>query len=155
MTLDQTDRHLLRLLQEDGRRSFKELGGMVGLAPSTVHGRVRRLEETGVLQGTRAEVDGAALGIGLRVMVFVQLHSQAAEVTLGFRAAVVAWEEVRGLFEVAGRFDYVLHVAARDPQHLRTFRNEQLASLPAVRNIETALIFDHWRAPVMPDWAGD
>lgn len=153
--LDQTDRTLLRLLQEDGRRPYKELGAEVGLAPSTAHGRVQRLREAGVLQGVRAEVDGAALGIGLRAMVFVQLETQAAAASLGFREAVVQWEEVRGLFEVAGRFDYLLHVAARGPDHLRAFRNARLASLASVRNIETALIFDHWRAPVMPDWVDE
>mgnify|MGYP000704399520 CR=1 FL=1 len=150
--LDAKDRQLLQLLQEDGRRAYKELGAAVGLAPSTVHARVRRLSETGVLRGVHGHVDGSALGVGLRAMVFVQLHSQAAPTTNGFRRAVVEFPEVRSLFEVAGRFDYLLHVIARDPAHLRQFRNERLATLEGVRNIETALIFDHWRAPVLPDW---
>lgn len=152
MALDRTDRALLRLLQDDGRRSFKELGGEVGLAPSTVHGRVQRLRESGVLRGVRAEVDEAALGIGLQAMIFVQLETSVAAVSAAFRSAVIQWEEVRGLFEVAGRFDYLLHVAARDPDHLRQIRNQRLSSLESIRTIETALIFEHWRAPTVPDW---
>jgi DNA-binding Lrp family transcriptional regulator len=151
--LDPVDRTLLRLLQEDGRRSYKELGAVVGLAPSTVHGRVRRLEEEGVLRGVHADVDGAALGIGLRAMVFVQLHSQAAPVTRAFREAVVGLPEVLGVFEVAGRFDFLLHLICRDPEHLRRVYTERLATVEGVRNIETALIFEAWRASVLPDWA--
>ncbi len=150
--LDPTDRTLLRLLQQDGRRAYRELGAEVGLAPSTVHGRVRKLERTGVLRGVHADVSEAALGARLRSMVFVQLHTQSAAETRGFRTAIETMPEVRSLFEVAGRFDYLVEVLARNPVHLRAFLYDKLASLPAVRNIETALIFDHWRAPVLPDW---
>jgi len=153
--VDATDRTLLRLLQQDGRRAYKELGAEVGLAPSTVHGRVRRLEREGVLRGVHADVDEAALGAELRAMVFVQLHTQSATETRGFRDAIEGMVEVRSLFEVAGRFDYLIQVLARNPAHLRAFLYEKLASLGAVRNIETALIFDHWRAPVLPDWGRD
>ena len=151
-SLDAVDRTLLRLLQQDGRRAYKELGAAVGLAPSTVHGRVRRLERSGVLRGVHADVDEAAVGATLRSMIFVQLHTQSATETASFRVAVEGWSEVRSLFEVAGRFDYLIEVLARDPVHLRAFLYEKLARLDAVRNIETALIFDHWRAPVLPDW---
>lgn len=151
-TLDPIDRSLLRLLQQDGRLAYKELGAAVGLAPSTVHGRVRRLEAQGVLRGVHADVEEEALGVELQAMVFVQLHTQTAAETAAFREAVQGLPEVRSLFEVAGRFDYLLYVIARNPRHLRTFRNEQLAGIEAVRNFETALIFDHWQAPVLPDW---
>ena len=153
--LDAIDRTLLRLLQQDGRRAYKELGAAVGLAPSTVHGRVRRLERTGVLRGVHAAVDQTALGAQLQAMVFIELHTQGARETRDFRSAVEVMPEVRSLFEVAGRFDYLMEVLARNPVHLRAFLYEKLATLSEVRNIETALIFDHWRAPVLPDWGRD
>jgi len=153
--LDATDRTLLRLLQQDGRRAYKELGAEVGLAPSTVHGRVRRLERTGVLRGVHADVAESALGAELRSMVFVQLHTQGAREGSEFRQTIEGMPEVRSLFEVAGRFDYLIEVLARNPVHLRAFLYQKLAGIDAVRNIETALIFDHWRAPVLPDWGGD
>lgn len=153
MDLDRTDRRLLQLLQEDGRRSYKELGGSVGLAPSTVHGRVQRLRDGGALRGIRAEIDDAVMGVTLQAMVFVELETQASKASLGFRDTATTWSEVRSLYEVAGRFDYLLHVGARDSNHLRAFRNDRLAAHPAVRSIETALIFDHWRSPAAPDWA--
>ena len=81
------------------------------------------------------------------------VQTQAAAASLGFRETATTWPEVRALYEVAGRFDYLLHVAARDTDHLRSFRNGRLAIHDRVRSIETALIFDHWRAPLAPDWA--
>lgn len=126
---------------------------MVGLAPSTVHGRVQRLHSEGVITGIHASVRESALGITLQAMVFVELQTQSAAASLGFREVATTWPEVRALYEVAGRFDYLLHVVARDTNHLREFRNERLAVHPAVRSLETALIFDHWRAQAAPDWA--
>ena len=153
--LDAIDRTLLRLLKQDGRRAYKELGAAVGLAPSTVHGRVRRLERTGILRGFHADVDHAALGAQLQAMVFVALHTQGAREIREFRSAVEAMPEVRSLFEVAGRFDYLMEFLARNPVHLYAFLYEKLATLSEVRTIETALTFDQWRAPVLPDWGRD
>ena len=73
--LDRTDDAILRLLQNDARLSVKEVAAAVGLAPSSVQGRIRALREAGVLRGAHAEVDPRALGIGL---------AEAAEAIGGF-----------------------------------------------------------------------
>lgn len=150
--LDRIDRTLLRLLQNDGRRSYKELGAEVGLAPSSVHGRVQRLQKRGVLQGVHAAVDESALGVSIRAVVFLQLHDHGHATTERFRDGVQAMAEVRSYTEVAGRFDYLLRVAARDTDHLRTVLYDHIAAMDEVRSIETALVFDEYRASVLPDW---
>ena len=72
--LDATDRELLRLLQGDARMTNNELAQRVGIAPSTCHGRVRRLIDSGVIRGFFADVDPAAVGRPLRAMVAVSLQ---------------------------------------------------------------------------------
>ncbi len=149
--LDRTDRQILALLQKDARLSNKELAAKVGLSPSACHGRVRRLENQGILLGSHAEVAPNALGIGLQAMVFVQLHSQNRSASTGFRASLAERPEVLAITELAGRFDFVLHLAVRDAAHLRALHAEVLAAAPEVRNLETALIFEHLRVPGLPD----
>src|SRR5262245_36398187 len=69
--LDDIDRKLLKILQEDGRTSYAELGKAVGLAVSSVNERVRKLSERGVITGVHAHLSPEALGLELLAFVFV------------------------------------------------------------------------------------
>ena len=76
--LDDVDRRLLAILHADARISNSALADAVGIAPSTCHGRVRRLQELGVIRGFHADIDPAAIGLPLQAMVSVSLQSGAA-----------------------------------------------------------------------------
>ena len=75
MTVDQTDRELLALMQEDATQSYAALGQAVGLSAGAAHERVRKLKTSGVIRRTTIEVDPAALGSG--VLAYVLLDSDA------------------------------------------------------------------------------
>jgi len=75
MTVDQTDRELLALLQQDATQSYAALGQAVGLSAGAAHERVRKLKASGVIRRTTIEVDPAALGSG--VLAYVLLDSDA------------------------------------------------------------------------------
>lgn len=152
--LDRIDHGILAALQNDGRLSNKELAAKVGLAPSSCLERVRRLRARGLIRGVHADVDPEALGVGLQALVFVDLGLHTRDVYERFRAEVGALPEVVALFQVAGRHDFVLHVAVRDPQHLQDLGLDQITSRPEVVHIETSLIFEHQRSAVLPDWGG-
>ena len=108
MPLDRIDAEILRLLQNDARLSNKAIAAKVGLAPSSVHDRVKRLWADGVLTGAHAEVDPGALGVGLEALFFIELakHERASVDRL--------MEEMRGIPEVrsahliTGRYDLVV-----------------------------------------------
>ena len=117
--LDRIDFDLLDALQNDARASNKQLAKTVHLAQSSCHARVRRLQESGVVRAMRAELDPAVIGIGLQAFVFVRLGQHDRESVLAFREHAMALEEAVGLFHVAGRFDFILHLAVRDADHLR------------------------------------
>ena len=151
--LDRIDRHILARLQEDGRRSNKELAAQVGLAPSSCAERVRKLREAGHMRGIHAEVDPRALGIQLQAMVFVQLERHAATIMSQFQEQVCAHPEVLAVYHVAGQHDFLVHVVARDTDHLQQLI--LMLSQPAVRHVQTALIFSHQRTHVLPDLTDD
>ncbi len=152
--LDRTDRAILRLLQDDAQASFKQIASAVGLAPSTVYERVRRLRASGVLRGVRADIDPAALGIGIQAMLLVELSLHRPETYAGFRDHLSDHAEVLAWYEVAGRRDLFVHVGARDTAHLQRLVIETFTARPEVHRVETTLIFDWQRAPVLPDLLG-
>ncbi len=146
--LDATDRRLVGELQNNARLSNKELANRIGVAPSTSLERVRRLIDTGVLLGFHADVAPAALRVGIQAMLSVRLsvheHSQIER----FREHVLQLPEVSALYHVAGGDDFMIHVAARDSNHLRDLVMSAFTTRAEVGHIETALVFEIVRKPV-------
>ena len=149
--LDRTDRTIVELLQQNARRSNKELAAAVGIAASTCSERVRRLEDEGVLAGYHADVDPGSLGIGLRAMVAIRLSRHAADEVDRFKAHALAMPEVIGLWHVTGANDFLVQVVVRDATHLRDLAVSGFTTLREVAHIETALIFEHVGKPGLPD----
>jgi DNA-binding Lrp family transcriptional regulator len=144
-TLDEVDRHIVRELARDARLPNNALADRVGIAPSTCLGRVRSLRERGVIRGYHADVDPAALGRPLQAMIAVRLQSHARGRIRGFVAEVAGLPEVLNVFFLAGKDDFLLHVAAASTAALRDFV-ETLSSNADVSYTETSLIFEHIRA---------
>ena len=152
--LDRTDRTIVALMQDDARRSNKELAAAVGIAPSTCSERLRRLEDAGVLLGYTADVDPAALGIGMRAFLAIRLRRHSASEVDTFREHVLSMPEVRQVSHVTGGNDFLIHVVVRDAAHLRDLAVTGFTSLPEVAHIETSLVFDHVAKRGLPDLAG-
>jgi DNA-binding Lrp family transcriptional regulator len=149
--LDRTDRELIALLQENARRSNKELASLLGLAQSTCSERMRRLEQAGVFRGFHAAVDPDALGIGLEAMVSVRMRRHSATEVDTFRQRAIERPEIVAVFHVTGSTDFLIHVVVRDASHLRDLVVAHISSWPEVGHIETSLVFDHLVDPGLPD----
>ncbi len=143
--IDDVDRRILNALHDDARIANSTLSEMVGIAPSTCHGRVRRLQEIGVIRGFYTDVDPAAIGRPLQAMVSVTLHSGARGRIRHFIGEVRKLPQVIDVYFLAGADDFILHVAARDTDDLRSFVVENLNADPDVAGTQTSLIFEHLR----------
>jgi DNA-binding Lrp family transcriptional regulator len=143
--LDETDRKILRELARDARLPNNTLAQLAGIAPSTCLARVRVLRERGVIRGYHAEIDPAALGLPLQAMVAVRLQGGARGHLRSFVAGMARLPEVLNIFFLAGKDDFLLHVAAASSEALRDFV-ERLSSNADVAYTETSLIFEHIRA---------
>ncbi len=126
--LDDTDRKIIRALQENARLSNKELAARVHLAPSSCLERARRLKDSGVLAAFETRIDPAAIGISLQAMISAKLRSHTPENREAFRRQALAREEVVAFFHVTGARDFILHVAVRDAEHLRQLIVEHLSA---------------------------
>jgi DNA-binding Lrp family transcriptional regulator len=151
--LDRIDHEILAALQKNARLSNKELAAAVGLAPSSCLARVSRLIRDGVLRGFHADVDPKALGIGLEALVFVRVVQHQSALMDALRNHLIALPEVLEVYYVAGSHDLVVHVAVRDVEHLRTLVAERIAARAELGQLETSLIFSHWRSAALPDYA--
>src|SRR5512146_1209457 len=119
--LDDIDRRIVHELARDARLPNNALADKVGIAPSTCLGRVRSLRERGVIRGYHADVDPAALGRPLQAMIAVRLQSHARGRIRAFVAEVAGLPEVLNVFFLAGKDDFLLHVAAASTATLRDF----------------------------------
>lgn len=152
--LDRIDFGILAALQKNARASNKELAATVGLAQSSCHTRLRRLQGMGAVLAMRAELEPSVVGIGLQAFVFVRLLRHDRESVLAFRAHVLTLREVVGLFHVAGRFDFILHLAVRDAEHLRDVAMDAFTARPEVAQLETHLLFEVTRTE-LPIYTAD
>ncbi|WP_216638120.1 Lrp/AsnC family transcriptional regulator, partial [Mycobacterium sp. 1423905.2] len=148
--IDEVDHRILAVLHGDARITNNALAEAVGIAPSTCHGRVRRLVDLGVIRGFYTDVDPVAVGLPLQAMISVSLQSHARGKIRSFIAQIRRRRQVMDVYFLAGADDFILHVAARDTEDLRAFVVEHLNADADVAGTQTSLIFEHLRgaAPI-------
>ncbi len=137
--LDQIDRQLLGILQDDGRITNVELAQRVGLTAPPCLRRVRALEDMGVIRGYHADLDGSKLGFGITVFAMVSLKSQAEEALRQFEDHMRALPEVRECHMLNGEIDFILKIVSKDLQSFQEFLTSKLTPAPNVGSVKTSL----------------
>ena len=135
--LDNYDRHILRILQQDGRISNQQLADEVGLSTAACWRRVRALEENGVLQQYTALVDPQKLNYSLCVFLLVSLSRHSKDNAREFEEAVFTCPEVLQCYAVTGNADFVLRVVIPDMATYDHFLTEKIFSLPGVSQVKS------------------
>lgn len=153
--LDPIDSRIIDELQKDGRITNAELAERVGIAPSTCLGRVRNLVSSGVISGFTALVDPQHLGLSLEVLISVTVRAGARQRISALSNELKELPEVLQLFFLGGVEDFIIHMAARDTDHVRDFVLEHLSAHPAVSSTRTSLVFSHHRNPVRGEYPSD
>jgi Lrp/AsnC family leucine-responsive transcriptional regulator len=136
--VSETDARLLGLLQADGRRSYADLGGELGMAGPSAHERVKKLETRGVIRGYRATVDPAA--VGLNVLAFTWVTQAPGTIAADLTPAFGAIPEIEECHYIAGEADYILKIRARDMEHLGEVVR-QVQTTTHVFSTETDVVF--------------
>jgi DNA-binding Lrp family transcriptional regulator len=137
--LDATDRHLLAVLQRDGRISVNELAAEVSVSRATAYQRLERLRAAGVLKGFTAVVDPAAAGLSIAALILANVEQHA------WRAARDKLRHLPGLQYLAmttGGFDFALLVRVADVETLRDVVLDRLQGMPEVRSTQTVFVLE-------------
>jgi DNA-binding Lrp family transcriptional regulator len=141
--MDAIDRKILAVLQEEGRLTITELAARVGLSVSPCHRRLRELERSKAIQGYRAIVDPAALGLTFQALVFVTMRQEDRETLLGFEAAVARVPEVLQAQRLFGDPDYLLRIVTADLPAYQELEDDVLSALPGVLRLNSTLVMKH------------
>ncbi len=136
--LDEIDHRLLGLLQDDDRLPVAELGKILGVAPSTLNDRIRRLVKLGVITGFHARVDPDKVGLDLLAFVFVGWSDPATEER--FLAAVARSPQVLEAHHVTGGWNYLMKVRLRTTRDLESFLARVLKEVPGLQRTETQIV---------------
>ncbi len=144
--LDEIDRKLLRLLQENGRMSSAELARRVNLSAAGLQKRLRKLEKNGVIERYVTLVNREALGLDLLCFVQVTLAHHQSEWVGRFRDQMKELPEVLECHHLTGEFDYLLKVVVANRQHLEKFLFEKITQIPGVDKIRTSIVLNEIKA---------
>jgi Lrp/AsnC family leucine-responsive transcriptional regulator len=148
--LDDIDRQLLEILQDDGRISNADLSRRVGMAPSAVFERVKRLEQRGVIRGYGAHLDPRAIERSLLAFVLVRSDERTGSISTG--EALAAVPGVLEVHHVAGQDSYLVKVRVKDPESLGRTLRDRFGAIPGVSSTQSTIaletILESWALPV-------
>ncbi|QKV19684.1 Lrp/AsnC family transcriptional regulator [Oricola thermophila] len=138
--LDETDRKILALLQDDARLTNNDLAERIHLSPSQCSRRRARLERDGFIAGYHAHVDGEKAGFGLVNFISVTLSTHNRNNAARFAELMTRLPEVQEAHALTGEMDYILKVVTKDLRGLSDFVNETLLPHEAVQNVKTSIV---------------
>ncbi len=137
MDLDETDRAILRLLQSDARTPFSEIAREIDMSSATVHDRVKRMEEAGVIRGYHADVDPKAVGFSISAIVGLRVEQGREEEALDRLADL---EGVQELDLTTGEWDIVMRVYAENTDALRELMFDRVADMEGFSRSQTMIV---------------
>ncbi|KLT67850.1 MULTISPECIES: Lrp/AsnC family transcriptional regulator [Flavobacterium] len=140
MALDETDKKILRLLQEDAHYTLKDIANKINLSLTPVHDRVKRLEKEGVIEKYVTILNKKKLGNNLTVYCQVTLTKQTYDTSEGFNQSILNLPEVVECNYVSGNFDYMLKIIIPDMESYHRFHQQKLSVLPEVSLLNTVFV---------------
>ncbi|MEP7075023.1 MAG: Lrp/AsnC family transcriptional regulator [Acidobacteriota bacterium] len=151
--INATDRQILEIIQRDARISNADIARQVGLAPSAVLERVRKLEERSVIRGYSTRIDPRQVGLGLTVFIAVR----TSECGGGVGEALAAIPEVLEVHDVAGEDCYMIKVRTKDTEALGQLLREKIKLIPKVIGTRTTVVLQTFKETnALPlDWVED
>ena len=144
--MDGIDHKILALLQQDARITNSDLARQVELSPPGLQRRLRKLEESGVIQKYVTVLDRERLGFDMLCFVQATLQRHEPEAVRRFRDIVKAMPEVLECHHITGEYDYLLKVLVRNRSHLEQFLVDKLTPVPGMDKIRTSLVLREIKA---------
>ena len=147
MILDETDRALLRLLQQDADQSATALAKNLSMSQPAIWRRMKRLKEEGVIKGVALNLNREKLGLGVTVFLGIKLATKGRVSLEDFERAVKAIPEVQQIEHVLGLYDYRLRVVARDISDFERVLRRRIMTLPGVGDLEANVLLSEEKRP--------
>jgi Lrp/AsnC family transcriptional regulator, leucine-responsive regulatory protein len=144
--IDEFDKKLLDLLQQNNMVTAQELGDKIGLSTSAVQRRLKRLRADKIIEADISIISPAAAGFGITCVVDVTLHLGSSKEIDGFKKLASASSEIMQCYYVAGTYDFVIIVNTRDMAHYEAFSKKYLMDNTHVKQFYTHVVMDRVKA---------
>ncbi len=138
--MDKTDRKILAELQKNGRASLQEISQAAGLSSTPCWTRMKRMEESGVIERYTVNLNAEALGLGETVMVQVTLDSHSDNTLEKFGEILASIPEVVEAYLVSGEYDYLLRIAVKDTKDYERLLREKLYKIKGIRHSKSSFV---------------
>lgn len=138
--IDNIDRKILTIIQENGRITNTEIAKRVGMAPSGVLERLRKLESNEIIRGYTARINPAALQYGLVAFVFVKSNDRVGEVRAAKLLARIP--EIQEVHHIAGEDCFLVKVRAHDTNELATILREKIGKIKSIASTRTTIVLE-------------
>ena len=142
MQLDKIDRQLLSMLQKDSTLSLNELAEAVNLTTTPCWKRLKKLEESGVIQQRVALLNPERLGLSFIAFVMVKTNDHSHEWYQRFVATVDEYPEVMEFYRMAGEYDYMMKVLAKDMKHFDQFYKKLANRVDGLNNVTSTFAME-------------
>lgn len=157
--IDETDAKIMNIIQNDGRISNAEIARQVGMAPSGVLERIRKLEARGIIRGYETRLDPKALGLGVLAFIFVRVsEADAAERMVKTEERLMQIPEAQEVHHIAGEDCYLVKVRAASTEDLGRLLKERISTIESVRATRTTIVLGTLKESThlpLPKIAGD
>ena len=140
--MDRTDIKILKILQENGRITIKELAQKVHLSPTPVFERVHRMEASGVIERYTTVLNAARLGQGFIVFCSVKLRRMGKDIAIDFVDKIKNIPEVAECYNISGEYDYLLKIYAPDMQYYNEFCINILGTIESLGSIQSSFVMN-------------
>ena len=138
--MDKIDRKILQVLQANARASLADISQVVGLSATPCWARIKKLEESGVIEGYTIRLNPQAIGLGDTVLVQVTLDSHSDNTLEKFGETLAAIPEVVEAYLVSGEYDYLLRVAVKDTKDYERLLRERLYKIKGIRHSKSSFV---------------
>lgn len=139
-TLDSTDLSILSCLQQDATLPNAELARKIGMAPSAVLERVKKLKQKGVITGQTTTIQPTAIDLKLLAFIFIKSSEGPGNISVAKQLAKVP--EVLELHHIAGEDCYLVKIRARDPQSLVQLMRDKFSKIPGLISTKTTIVLE-------------
>lgn len=144
--LEDADRRLLQILQQNNRLTASELGDQIGISRSSVQRRVKRFRDEGIIEADVSVLSAKAVGRPMTFIVEVELERERTDLLDEFRRSVLALEDVQQCYYVAGHTDFILVVTSIDMATYEEFSRQVFTDNPNIRRFNSNVVVNRVKA---------
>lgn len=138
--IDDIDIGIINLLQEDANYTNKEIAGKLGLTITPIYERIKKLKRSGVIKKTVTIIDAKKVGKNIFAFCTVSLKEHTLEYIIKFQDKITKLDEIQSCYHIAGQFDYLLTVYARDMEEYQSFITLKLASIENIAHVQSSFV---------------